>query len=124
MKKNQISIKTTAKKMEQVLNEFFLSNELLTKNHLYSYLNIDWITALELKKASSDIKMLLTKAENECELNVINLGFDTDKSFPKYYLDKYQSTPGDVLEQIDSTPEIHIHLDTTPSPHQDIFDES
>ena len=112
LKKNHITAQTSPKKLQDRLNEFFDRYPQPTKSHLYRFLGLDWIKSLELKKLNQDISLLLTEAENICETEIIEQGFEKDKSFAKYYLDKYHVTPDDVHQQADT--KIEIILDTGP----------
>ena len=117
LKKNHITTKTSPKKLQDRLNEFFDRYPIPTKSHLYRFLGLDWIKSQELKNLNPDIQLLLIEAENLCETNIIEQGFEKDKSFAKYYLDKYHVTPDDVQEQQDY--KIEIVLDTGPLHEED-----
>lgn len=77
--------------MLRLLEDFFDDKEIPVKSlsHLYSWLNTDFIDIEQKKTMSSEIRQLLESAERFCECWVIEQGFISDRSFARYYLDKY-----------------------------------
>jgi len=93
----------TRAKLEELLDEFFL-NEKTYKSltHLYCWLNISWIE-FEARKKDLKFSDLLIAAENACEEWVVSHGFSADRSFARYYLDKYykkESVSSNPIPQI------------------------
>ena len=73
-------------------------------------LTFDMVMTLEQEQ---DIKLAFELCRQRLVLNVIDNGFLDDKSFSKWYLDKYIPSSPEVLDQISDT-SITITLDHGP----------
>lgn len=88
--------------LEELLIEFF-DDEVIPKTitHLRAWLNNDWFDLEQKKNKHPKMRKLLETAELMCEEWVVNHGFENDKSFARWYLDRYhnkedQTTNSDV----------------------------
>ena len=97
----------------RLLEDFFDDEEIPVKSlsHLYSWLNTDFIDIEQKKTLNSEIRQLLESAERFCECWVIEQGFVSDRSFARYYLDKYHKKEADSASPTLPTT-VNIVLDT------------
>jgi len=97
----------------QKIETFFnmKTNTIQTKSHLYVHLGYTESQVQKLKE-SPEVKEILEIAENICNLQVIEHGFQVDKSFGRWYLERYQNPPEDVHRDIEP---ITITFDRGPS---------
>ncbi len=112
--KTQSKVKIKSPKhLEKLLDDFFMLDVFpLTLTHLYSYLNITYFISLKLKGDNPKYNTLLTAAENMVELQVIQNGFKEDKSFSKWYLERYTAPTYFTEEVQESETIVNITLDT------------
>jgi len=86
---------------------------MFTPHHLYNYLNLTWEEAMFIESMDEDMGRLLRMAKMDAVISIIDNGFLDDKSFSKWYLDKYIPAPAEVTEQITDN-RIEIIFDRGP----------
>ena len=111
--------KFTTQDLELQIDDFFLQPGIKTPFHLYQFLGITYQEGIELQ-GIPELAGMIEFAKDRTRVEIIDNGFLEDKSFSKWYLEKFQ----DEVKVNNTSPVINITLDTTPSPHLDIFEEA
>jgi len=95
------------------IEEFYLTSKSFprTPHHLYKFLGVDFFTVMELE-VDPEIKRIFDITRGNLYTEIIDFGFMTDKSFAKYYLDRYPENSGNI--SISNGTTVVINLDNTP----------
>lgn len=88
----------STEELKTELEAFFASNKPKTITHLQSYLRINWVDLLKQETINTEFKQLINAAKLYCEEWVINEGFLNDKSFARWYHDKFYGKEKEELD--------------------------
>ena len=81
----------SSKKLQKRLDKFFKSDRPKHIMAMRAYIGLDFIEIERLKTINDRYYAALTEAEMVCENMAVDHGFENDKGFARWFLDRYHT---------------------------------